>query len=253
MDGLYYLLIFIAAVTGGFVNAVAGGGTLITFPFLIFLGIPPLTANITNTIALCPGYISGVFAQRKDLPAQKNRLLKILPVAIAGGIAGGLLLLVTKEELFRRLVPFLILAATLILAMQKFIRNRIIKKNVKEMSSGINYLWLLILIFMAALYGGFFGAGLGVILMAVLGLLTNDSLKKLNVLKQAISFAINVAAALYFSFSGKANWVIVIIMACGAIIGGATGGKFAGKVREELLRWIIISVGLIVSIIYFVT
>jgi len=251
MHPLDLLYAFLAAIAGGFVNAVAGGGTLITFPVLVALGIPAVSANLTNTIALCPGYISGVFAQAKDFPSQKQRLIRFLPASIAGGVLGGVLLIFTNEDLFRKIIPFLILAATILLSIQKIVKEHINKRREGEhLNSSKNWISFL-LIFLASIYGGYFGAGLGVILMSILGVVANDSLNKLNVLKQAISFSINISAAIFFSFSGRAVWSIVLVMAIGASAGGIIGGKVSGKIRQEVLRWVIVIIGLSISIVYF--
>jgi hypothetical protein len=243
---------FIAALAAGFTNAIAGGGTLITFPVLVAIGIPPIAANITNTIALCPGYFGGVYAQRKDFYSQKKTLLKILPVSIIGGIAGGLLLLQTSENSFKTLIPYLILLATLLLAVQTQLKKIIKKRSEKSTYKTKNNTALFVLVFLAAIYGGYFGAGLGVILMAVLGLVLDDSLTQLNALKQAISLSVNVSAAIYFAFSDQVYWLFVAVMVIGSIIGGLIGGKVAGSVKSEILRWTIVIIGLVVAVIYFV-
>jgi len=252
MDELSLVYAFIAALAAGFTNAIAGGGTLITFPVLVALGVPPIAANITNTIALCPGYFGGVYAQRKDLYSQKKTLLKILPVSILGGIAGGLLLLQTSENSFKTLIPYLILLATLLLAVQVKLKKIIAQHAQKSVHKSKNNAALFILIFLAAIYGGYFGAGLGVILMAILGLILDDSLTKLNALKQAISLSVNVSAAIYFAFSDQVYWLFVAVMVVGSVSGGLIGGKIAGSVKAEILRWTIVTIGLAVAVIYFI-
>jgi uncharacterized protein len=247
-----FIIAFSAAIAAGLVNALAGGGTLITFPVLVALGIPPIAANVTNTIALCPGYFGGTYAQRKDFLTQKHILWLILPVAIAGGIVGGILLLFTPEKSFRLLIPYLILAATIILALQGLLKTWLNERKNKATSEKTNNIPMLFMVFFAAVYGGYFGAGLGVILMAVLGLLINDTLTHLNALKQATSFCINISAAIYFCFSGIVVWPIVAVMVAGALGGGMLGGKLAGKINPEILRWIIIATGLTVAIVYFI-
>lgn len=245
------VLAFIAALAAGFVNAIAGGGTLISFPALVAMGIPPVAANITNTIALCPGYFGGVSAQRNDLNSQKKRLWTILPVGVLGGIAGGLLLLNTSENSFHVLIPYLILMATLLLAFQPLLKKIVEARLQKSMHHKAKGAFVLFVIFLAAIYGGYFGAGLGVILLAVLGLLLDDSLVKLNALKQAISLSVNVSAAVYFSFSGLVNWPVVGVMIFGSVIGGSIGGKTATVIRPEILRWTVVIIGFTVAVIYF--
>ncbi len=245
------ILIFLAAVVAGFINAMAGGGTLVSFPVLLAVGIPPIVANVTNTVALVPGTIGGMWSQRKDFRSQYQRLLKLLPVAIVGGIAGGLLILNTNENTFRSIIPYLILLATLLLAAQGTIKSLVVKRIGHAHTEHHNPLIMLSLVFLASIYGGYFGAGLGVILMAVLGFVTDDSMTRLNFLKQALGFAINLAAAIYFAFSGKVDWFVAFVMIFGSLSGGLIGGKLAGKMKPEVLRWIVVSAGLIAAVIFF--
>jgi hypothetical protein len=245
------ILIFMAALAAGFINAMAGGGTLVSFPVLLAIGIPPIVANVTNTVALVPGTIGGMWSQRKDFRSQYQRLLKLLPAAIVGGIAGGLLILNTNENTFRSIIPYLILLATLLLAAQGRIKSWVVKRIGQAHTEHHNPLIMLSLVFLASIYGGYFGAGLGVILMAVLGFVTDDSMTRLNFLKQALGFAINLAAAIYFAFSGKVDWMVALVMIFGSLIGGLIGGKLAGKMKPELLRWIVVSAGLIAAVIFF--
>ena len=252
MDLYNLLFAFIAALAAGFVNAIAGGGTLISFPVLIAIGIPPVAANSTNTIALCPGYFGGVMAQRSDLISQKRRLWTMLPVGILGGIAGGLLLLNTSEDSFRILIPYLILLSAVLLAFQPLLKKMVEARLRKTMHHNTKGALVLFVIFLAAIYGGYFGAGLGVILLAMLGLMVDDSLIKLNALKQAISLSVNVSAAIYFSFSDLVNWPVVAVMIFGSVAGGAIGGRTAAFIRPEILRWAVVVIGFTVAVIYFV-
>jgi len=245
------VLIFLAACVAGFINAIAGGGTLVTFPVLLAIGIPPVVANVTNTVALVPGTIGGMWSQRNDFHSQYRRLLKLLPVAIVGGIGGGLVILNTSEQIFRSVIPYLILMATLLLAAQVRIKNWALARMGHVHHEKHSPVFMMTMVFLAAIYGGYFGAGLGVILMAVLGLVTDDSLTQLNFLKQALGFAINLSAAIYFAFSGKVDWRIAFVMMFGFILGGLMGGKLAGKMKPELLRWIVVSAGLIAATIFF--
>jgi uncharacterized membrane protein YfcA len=245
------VLIFLAAMIAGFINAIAGGGTLVSFPVLLAIGIPPIVANITNTVALVPGTIGGMWAQRNLFQSQYRRLLKLLPVAIVGGVAGGLLIINTSESSFRSIIPYLILLATLLLAAQVRIKNWVVSRMGNIHHEKHNPVFMMTMVFLAAIYGGYFGAGLGVILMAVLGLVTDDSLTRLNFLKQALGFIINLAAAIYFAFSGKVDWWVAFVMVFGSILGGWIGGKLAGKIKPEMLRWIVVTAGLIAAMIFF--
>ena len=245
------LLAAIAAVAAGAVNALAGGGTLITFPMLTFLGIPAVTANVTNTVALCPGYFGGTLAQWNDLRGQKNRLWLIIPAGVVGGVLGGFLLLQTGEKLFRELVPYLILLASVLLAIQDTVRAWLVRRMGEGHSARLEKMaWLPV--GLASIYGGYFGAGLSVIVLSALGLTLEDSLTRLNALKQAVAFAVNVAAAIFFLFSGQVIWSTALVMAVGALIGGILGGKLAGLIKPSTLRWTVVIIGVIISIIYFV-
>jgi uncharacterized membrane protein YfcA len=251
LSGFSFVLVFLAALAAGAVNALAGGGTLITFPMLVAVGIPAVSANITNTVALCPGYFGGTFAQRDDLRGQKGRLWLIVPASIVGGVLGGFLLLQTGEKLFKDLVPYLILLASGLLAIQDPIRTWLTQR-LSEHHQGNLEKWSWLVTGFASVYGGYFGAGLGVILMAALGLTIEDSLTRLNALKQSISLAANVATAIFFLFSGQVVWPAALVMAVGALIGGTLGGRLAGRIKPSTLRWTVVTIGVIVSIIYFV-
>ncbi|PKL59272.1 MAG: sulfite exporter TauE/SafE family protein [Methanomicrobiales archaeon HGW-Methanomicrobiales-4] len=250
---MMYVIAFLAALAAGLINAVAGGGTLVSYPVLVALGIPPVMANVTNTIALCPGYLGGIVAQRRSFASQKKRLSAILPVCIVGGIIGGLLLLNSEERSFKILVPYLILFASLLLALQvpvkRWLQSRAEKRGAFQKST----IGAIMLLFLAAVYGGYFGAGVSVIVIATLGLIYDDSFTSLNVLKQAISFSINVSAACYFVFFGKVDWLIVLIMSGGSVAGGLIGGTMAGRLNPDILRWIVVTIGITVSFMYFLT
>lgn len=252
LNGFEFVLAALAALAAGAVNALAGGGTLITFPMLTFLGIPAVAANVTNTVALCPGYFGGTLAQRHDLRDQKDRLWLIVPASIVGGVVGGFLLLQTGERLFRELVPYLILLASVLLAIQDPVRAWLTRRlGAGHSGTGLEQLtWLPV--GLASIYGGYFGAGLSVIVLSALGLTLEDTLTRLNALKQAVAFSVNVAAAVFFLFSGQVVWSAAIVMAVGALLGGVLGGKLAGRIKPSTLRWTVVFIGLIISIIYFV-
>src|SRR3990172_78565 len=248
---LDFLLAALAAIAAGVVNALAGGGTLITFPMLTFLGIPAIPANVTNTVALCPGYFGGTLAQWNDLRGQKNRLWIVLPASIVGGVIGGFLLLQTGERLFRELGPYLILLASGLLAIQDPVRAWLLRRMREGHGASLEKIaWLPV--GLASVYGGYFGAGLSVIVLSALGLTLEDTLTRLNALKQAVAFSVNVAAAIFFLFSGQVVWVAALVMAVGALIGGTLGGKLAGRVKPAALRWIVVTIGVIVAVIYLV-
>jgi uncharacterized protein len=243
----------LAAIMAGIVNAVAGGGTLITFPILTALGLPAIVANVTNTVALCPGYLSGALAQKNDLKGQGVKLWILIPVSIVGGAIGGAFLLYSGDKNFRILVPWLILLATILLALQNQIKAWIIKRGLMNKAENLWKSPLILLVLLASVYGGYFGAGVSVIILAVLALIYNESITKLNAIKQALAFSINISAAVYFCFSGKVIWITALVMAVGAIAGGIIGGKLSSKIKPAILRWTVITIGLIVAVYYFST
>jgi uncharacterized membrane protein YfcA len=252
LSGFDFVLVGLAALAAGLVNALAGGGTLITFPMLTAVGVPAIAANVTNTVALCPGYLGATLAQSKDLRGQKGRVWVVVPASIVGGIIGGLLLLNTGERIFRALVPFLILLASGLLAVQDPVRAWVMRRSGQATPTAASERWAALPIGLAAIYGGYFGAGLSVIVLAVLGVVLEDSLTRLNALKQAVAFSTNMAAAIFFLFSGKVVWPAAVVMAVGALIGGALGGRLAGKIRPAVLRWIVVTIGVVVAVIYLV-
>lgn len=239
----------LAGVAAGMTNALAGGGTLITFPLLTALGVPPVAANITNTIALCPGYLAATFAQHKALAGQTGRLRLMWPGAVAGGIAGSALLLATRESSFRVLVPYLILLASVLLAIQNPVHAWI--RRQKHTAFKSHEKWAALFVGIAAIYGGYFGAGMSVMILAALGLLIDDSLTELNALKQSLSFLTNISAAVFLLFSGRVFPYHAVVLAAGASIGGMLGGKMAGRIHPEALRWTVVVLGVAIAIVFF--
>jgi uncharacterized protein len=247
------VLIALAALVGGGANALAGGGTFVTFPALTAVGLTNTVANITNTVALSPGYLGGTLAQRADLRGQRRRLWLFVAVGVVGGMIGGLLLVITRETLFEVLVPFLILGASLLLAFQERLRGWVeLRRSQNQVTTGRLEAWTVAPILVASVYGGYFGAGLGIVLLAVIGVGVHDSLVRVNALKQATSLAVNISAALFFVFSGKVAWAAAAVMAGGALTGGAIGGRFAGRMSDVLLRRIVVTVGVVVATVFFV-
>ena len=250
----------LAAVAAGAVNALAGGGTLITFPTLTALGLPAVAANVTNTIALAPGHLGATLAQKKDLAGQRARVRRLVPAALLGGLVGGALLLFTSERVFRQLVPFLILLASALLAVQEPVRAWLRRRlgahahasPTAGTAGGAREAWAVLPVFAASIYGGYFGAGLSVIVLAALGLLLDDSLTRLNATKQAIGFAANTAAALLFLVSGQVHWAVGLVMAVGAVGGGVLGGRLAGHIRPATLRLVVVTVGVLVGLAYLI-
>jgi uncharacterized membrane protein YfcA len=245
ISALDFLILFGAALAAGLFNALAGGGSIFTFPALIAIGVPPILANVTNTVALCPGYVGGVLAQRSDLEGQGRRMLLLLPVAALGGVAGALLLTRTSDATFRALVPLLVLGACLLLAVQDRLRALLQGRH-----AHIPLAWAVPPVLLASVYGGYFGAGLSVMFLAMIGLAVDDNLTRLNALKQAISLATNIAAALWFASTAQVAWSAAGVMAVAALVGGALGGRLAGGVRPATLRAIVVATGLLIALVF---
>lgn len=237
-----------AGLAAGCVNALAGGGSLISFPALIAAGLPPLLANVTNTVALAPGYLGGALAQRRQLQGQGARLALLLPCAALGGLTGGLLLLVSDPQLFERLVPWLLLSGSLLLALQQPLRAWI--RPPGDCPAELSGL-AAPAVFAAAIYGGYFGAGLSVIVLAVLALTLPDNLTRLNGLKQAIALVCNLLAALLFALRAPLAWGEVAVMACASLAGGVLGGRLAERLDPDRLRVAVVAIGLAMAVVYF--
>jgi hypothetical protein len=247
LDATSIVLVAAAALAGGFVNAIAGGGSLITFPALIAAGVPPVIASLTNTVALCPGYLGATFAQRRELAGQGSRMWRVLPAGVLGGVAGALLLLYTDERAFDVIVPFLILFAGALLAIQDRLRRWLESRGVAQRAAA----FAAVPVGLGAVYGGYFGAGLGVIVLASLAVAFADSLTRINALKQAVSLAVNVAAAVVFVFSARVDWPIAGIMFVGALGGGALGGAVASRIPAAVLRWSVVTTAIGVATAMF--
>ncbi len=246
------VLAALAAAAAGAVNALAGGGTLISFPVLLALGVPPIAANVTNAVALSPGYLGATVAQLDNLRGQRSRLLLCLPAAVLGGIVGALLLLNTRERTFMALVPYMLCFAALLLAFQNRVRTRVVRRLAQSRHAHRGHFVPALAVAAASVYGGFFTAGMSVIVLAILGATLEDSLTRLNALKQIIAFSVNVAAAVFFLFSGQVVWLLAAVMAVGAMLGGALGGRLAGRMNPDTLRWIVVTVGLILAVYYWI-
>jgi uncharacterized membrane protein YfcA len=244
-----HLLVGVAALAGGGVNALAGGGTLITFPALVATGVSTKAANITNTVALCPGYFGGTYAQRRDLTAQRHRLPLFSVAAGLGGLTGSLLLLATSEAVFKKIIPFLILGAVTLLFFQDKLKPTASATAHEAHRPGAREI---VPVYLVSIYGGYFGAGLGIMTLAVLGVLIDDLFTRVNALKQAVSFVVNICAAIFLCFSGKVQWSLAAVMAVAALVGGSAGGHLAGRLPPKKLRSLVIVFGFVVGVIYLV-
>jgi uncharacterized membrane protein YfcA len=244
------LLLAVGATLAGAINAVAGGGSLISFPALLVVGYPALTANITNTVALCPGYIGGTLGYREELVGQRGRVVALSATSVIGALAGSFLLLISSPELFERIVPWLILLACGLLAVQERV-GAIVRARVGTVGHDDGWgRWapLLALQFVASVYGAYFGAGLGIMMLAILGIFISDTLQRLNALKGVMSLVINVVGAVYFALFADVVWVAVAIMAVASLIGGRLGVAAARRLDDRALRWLVVAFGAAVAV-----
>ena len=244
----HHALAALAGAGAGAVNAIAGGGTLISFPVLVGLGVGKVAANVTNTVALCPGYFGGAVAQRAELAKVTDRIARLGVAAGLGGLTGSVLLLATGEAAFTKVVPWLILLACGLLGGQNRLRAALrIGQRDHTVSSPVGPM---IAVFLAAIYGGYFGAGLSIMLLAVLGLAFADPLPRLNALKQVLSLIINVVAAIFFATSGKVQWTLAAVMAPASLLGGLAGGKLVGHIKPSVLRAVVVTYGTVLAFWY---
>jgi uncharacterized protein len=237
-------LAFVAAVAvlAGAINAVAGGGSLVLFPALLAVGLPPVAANVTNTTAVWPGYLGTAWGYRSELRGQRTAVLALGGTGLLGAAAGAALLLGTDEALFDAVVPFLVLGAALLLAVQAQVGRLV--QGLPGSSGRLRSPLLHLAVFLAAGYGGYFGGALGVILLAVLAVfLVGDSLQRVNALRSALSLVINTVALVAFAVYGPVDWTAVAVAAPGALAGGYLGARVARRLSATALRWTVVVFG----------
>jgi hypothetical protein len=245
---LSIVLLVGAGFLAGALNAVAGGGTFLTLPSLVYLGLPPIVANATSTVAVLPGYISSAVAFRGHIgPAAGVALLGLVVASMLGGIAGACLLLVTPSAVFRGIVPWLLLLATVLFAVGPWLLVQLRTRRPGQAGPFA----ALVVVFLISLYGGYFNGGLGILLLAGFGLLGLDDLNRMNGLKNLLSAVLSVISSLTFAVAGIVSWREAAIMAVAATLGGYWGGRVAQRVRPSLLRAGIVVTGLVMSALFF--
>ena len=223
-------VIFLAAMAAGAVNSIAGGGTLISFPTLLWIGRDPIIANATSTLAIWPGSLAGAFGFRRDLATLRRWLFLLTIPSLIGGLAGAVLLLRTPSATFEKLVPWLILGATLLFAGQEAISRKFgTLAHAHENPTTAWVTFVFVFQFLVGIYGGYFGAGIGILMLAALGLIGLTDLHQMNGLKNLLAICINGVAAMWFAFSGAVIWNDVLIMAVGSIAGGYIGARIARR------------------------
>ena len=241
MTGAHAALILLAGLAAGITNAVAGGGSLISFPALLLIGLPPVTANVTNTTAVWPGYLSSTLGYRKQLLVDGPPHRDLALAAGAGALAGTVLLLTAPASVFHLLVPYLVLGATGLLAAQPWLSARLQRFREGRPPAGP---WALRLgVGLAATYGAYFGGGLGIILLAILGLSLGWELPRLNGLKTALSLLINTVALAGFVAFGPIDWSAVAVIAPASLLGGLVGARLAQRMKSATLRRVVVLFG----------
>jgi uncharacterized membrane protein YfcA len=250
MNAAHVALLAAAGLAAGTVNAIAGGGSLVTFPALIATGLPAKVANVTNSIAVFPGYVASVAGSRWDLAALARErghrgLLELAPTAVAGTAAGCALLLVTPGRAFDLVVPFLVIGAALVLAYQQRLRQ--VVGHPADLSPRRRTVSLHAMVGLGAVYGGYFGAALGVMYVAALGLVLAESLPRISALKNALSALVGGVTLIVFALFAPVNWVDVGILAPATVCGGYVGARIARRLPARVLRAVIVSFGLVVG------
>lgn len=252
MEPMEGVLLVAAAFGAGAVNAVAGGGSLISFPALMAAGYPAKAANVTNAVALWPGYLAGTVAYRRELAGQGKRALAMLVPSIAGALLGSAILIGTPEAAFRAVVPFLILFACGLMAFQRPIADFSTSHRLGAQSAEHVPWTLWLSVFGMSVYGGYFGAGLGIMMLSVLAILLPDDLHRCNALKGLLSFVVNGVAVVYFSAFGPVEWAPALLMMAGAIAGGYLGVGAVRHIPPHWLRGLVVVYGVVVAAVLFV-
>lgn len=250
MTPLEAILVLLAGFAAGTINTIVGSGSLVTFPTLLAVGLPPVTANVSNTIGLVPGVMSGVVGYRRELRGQRDRVMMLGGAALAGGLIGGILLLALPGETFDAVVPFLILFATALMAVQPRITAWLARPGREAFARPA---FLIPMVMLNGIYGGYFGAAQGVILLSLLGIFVADDLQRLNGLKNVIGLIVNGVAAILFLFVAPIAWDAVALIAAGSVVGGQVGAVIGRRLPPFWLRMAVVTLGLVAGTILLVT
>lgn len=244
MSWVEAVVVFLAGLGAGTINAVVGSGTLITFPALLAVGLPPVVANVSNTVGLSPGTLAGAVGYRRELSGQRSRVLRLGPASLVGSIAGGLLLLKLPESAFDAVVPVLILIGCALVVLQPRLSRML------ELPDGDHHgaWWVWPAVLAAGVYGGYFGAAQGVLLMAILGIGLDTDLQRMNALKNVLAFVVNTVAAVLFIVVAEVDWLAAGLIALGATLGGFLGARVGRKLPRPVLRAAIVLIGLTAAI-----
>ncbi|MEV0899869.1 sulfite exporter TauE/SafE family protein [Actinoplanes sp. NPDC049802] len=239
-----------AGIAAGMINAVVGSGTLITFPTLLALGYPPVAANVANTLGLVPGTVSAAYGYRRELSGQRARLLRLGTASLIGGLAGALLLLVLPDEAFGAIVPVLIVLACVLVLVQPRVSRLVRERSSGTVVDGGLALWSGVLV--TGVYGGYFGAAQGVLLLALFGIFLHDGLQQLNAAKNVLASIVNGVAAIVFIAVSDVEWAVVAMIAVGSTVGGLLGARAGRALPQPVLRGVIVVVGLVAAVLMIV-
>ncbi|MEV4311271.1 sulfite exporter TauE/SafE family protein [Actinocrispum sp. NPDC049592] len=248
MTPIEAIVVAVAGMCAGAINTVVGSGTLITFPVLLAIGYPPVVANASNSIGLVPGGVTGAIGYRRELEGQRSRLLRLGICSLLGGVTGALLLLWLPPGVFKAVVPVLIVIALVLVVMQPWLSRRLSERERHE-HGGIG---ALIATYFAGVYGGYFGAAQGVLLVGLLGIMIDEGLQRLNALKNALTAGVNLVAGIIFVAIADVDWLVVLLIAAGSTVGGVIGAKIGRKLPPAVLRGVIVVVG-VVAIVKLLT
>ncbi|MFH8349296.1 sulfite exporter TauE/SafE family protein [Streptomyces sp. NPDC018045] len=240
------LAVFAAGGAAGAINVVVGSGTLITFPVLLATGLPPVTANVSNSLGLVPGSLSGAIGYRRELAGQGRRVLRFAVAALTGGLIGAALLLALPSDAFDAIVPVLIAVALVLVVVQPRLAAALRARRERNGTTARPDGGALLLtgLFLASIYGGYFGAAQGVIYLSLMGLLLSEDLQRLNAVKNVLSLFVNGVAAIFFLFAARFDWLAVVLIATGSALGGLIGARIGRRLPPAVLRGVIVAVGI---------
>ncbi len=246
--------IVLAGVAAGTINTVVGSGTLITFPTLLALGVPPVTANVSNNIGLVPGSVAGAVGYRRELAGQRRRIFRLLPASVIGGLIGAILLIRLPEGAFETIVPVLILLGVVLVLIQPRISARVARRAALGGGSDTRdgAPWVPPAVALTGVYGGYFGAAQGVLLMGVLGSGLREDLQRLNAVKNVLAAGVNGVAGVVFIVVAEVDWVVVGLIAVGSFAGGLIGASVGRRLPPKVLRGVIVVVGLVAVAVFLV-
>jgi uncharacterized membrane protein YfcA len=242
VTGLEAAGVVLAGVFAGAINVVVGSGTLVTFPALLAVGYPPVIANVSNSLGLVPGSLAGVIGYRQELADQRRRLWQLGSASLLGGITGAVLLLTLPPEAFKTIVPVLIAIALVLVVAQPWLARRLAHRQIEPHAHAGVGLW--VGVFLTGVYGGYFGAAQGVLLLGLMGVLVNDHLQRINAVKNVLALLVNLVAGVVFIVIAHVAWLAVLLVAVGSLIGGWLGARVGRRLPPLVFRAVIVVVGI---------